>query len=153
MFAGQSIKNAHIKYKHSKKLKGKICPYCSKAFDYQPSFEAHVARHTDDRQYSCEECGKAFLTKKHLYVHKRGHTLPSACELCPKAFQFNALLEDHIRKVHEGLELTCRWGCGWKSITKGLVTKHETKNCSLNPIPGTPYVKRGHNVRFICQVY
>jgi len=146
MFATQNLKNNHTKVKHVK-AKDKVCPYCGEAFEHPTTFEAHVKRHTDDRQYSCETCGKAFLIEVHLKNHIKRHILPIRCELCTKGFTRNSYLQDHIRKVHEGLEVTCRWGCGWKSMTKELVTKHETRRCGLNPVPGTPYVRPGHRSR------
>ena len=56
MFSLDCHKNLHMNNVHIKK-KDKICPHCGEAFFKRSAFDVHVARHTDDRQCVCNECG------------------------------------------------------------------------------------------------
>jgi len=146
MFTKVSYHLAHVKSKHLK-IKDKNCPHCGEAFFLYSTFQKHVRRHTDDRPFSCEECGKAYFSERDLVVHKRHHhDQPFPCDLCEKKCPSNAKLQDHKRKIHDGIELNCRFGCGWKSMSKWMITRHE-KGCDLNPVPNTPFVKRGKQTR------
>ena len=83
--------------------------------------------------------------------HERVHTkekpgMCDHCDLCGKKLPSNAKLLDHMRKIHDGIELSCRFGCGWKSMSKSMITLHE-KKCDLNPVPNTPFLKQGKLTR------
>ena len=84
-FTSKGLLNAHIKHVH-KKEKDKICPHCAEAFFLQESYQIHVLRHNDDRQFPCEVCGKSFFTKRDLKRHIMSHTLPYHCDQCEKKF-------------------------------------------------------------------
>ena len=113
MFVSKSCMNAHISKTHTKEKK-LICPHCSECFHVYKTYKAHVLRHSDSRQHSCEECGKAFLLKTHLKNHMNSHTLPFKCDQCDVRKGSLGNLKNHIRKVHDGVLVTCRHGCGWQ---------------------------------------
>ena len=136
-FSLKSFMNAHIKSVHQKE-KDKICSHCGEAFFYGASFKVHVLRHTDNRQFPCEVCGKSFLTKRDILSHMGSHTLPYKCEKCEQFYATQPGLKEHIKMKHEGIKHECRFSCGYKNWYKRQCMNHE-KTCSLNPVPGAPY--------------
>lgn len=47
------------------------CPVCERAFPNQWAIRRHMKSHTDERQYRCHVCGRAFRLKHHLKNHCR----------------------------------------------------------------------------------
>ena len=137
MFSNKFTLRHHINIVHIKK-KDKICPHCGEAFMIGQSFQAHVLRHTNDRQFPCEVCGKAFLLQKHLDKHMNTHTMPYKCDQCDKSFGSKFLLNDHVKMKHDGIKHECRFNCGWNAWFRRQCLNHE-KTCRLNPVPGAPY--------------
>ena len=130
---------AHIKKTHQK-IKNQICPHCGEAFEaYSVAFKAHVNRHTENRQFGCETCGKSFLVEGHLKSHKKLHTLPYFCDKCDSRFGSTLALKEHTRIVHDQQEILCRHGCGYSSWTTAGRNRHEKSYCKLNPLPNAPY--------------
>ncbi|XP_078099903.1 uncharacterized protein LOC144512829 [Sander vitreus] len=58
---------------------------------------------TDEKAFSCCECGKRFYTSINLKRHVRSHTgeKPFSCSVCKKAFKGSGKLEAHMR-MHTG---------------------------------------------------
>ena len=137
MFSLMCHKNAHIKSVHIK-AKNKICPHCGQGFAGKHQYEAHVNRHTDTRENPCELCGKAFLHETHLRMHMKTHTLPYQCDQCETRVSSGSLLQEHVRKVHEGIHLNCRFGCSWQGLDRRNLARHEA-SCKHNPIPNAPF--------------
>ena len=137
MFANKATLKHHTEQVHIKE-KDKICPLCGEYFFALISFKAHVLRHTNDRQFSCKVCAKAFLQDKDLERHMGTHTLPFSCDQCAFKFSTNSLLKDHVKMKHRGMKRSCRFGCGWDAWQSWTCSKHE-KSCLLNPLPGAPY--------------
>jgi len=137
MFSLQCHKNSHIRMVHIKK-KDKICPHCGEGFSDKDTFEAHVNRHLDYRPHSCDMCGKTFLIERDLNTHMKTHTLPYQCDQCEVRVGSSEQLKDHIRRVHEGVQLECRFSCGWQGWDRRNLARHEAA-CKSNPIPNAPY--------------
>ena len=135
-FSKTCFLNAHIRSAHIRK-KDKQCPFCEKEFYDTNTFKCHVNRHTDNRQFSCETCGKAFLTDRDLKKHFAVHLLPHKCHLCEKKYSTNGLLEDHIRK-HAGIKLECRHTCGHSYMDRRGRERHE-RTCNNNPQRGVSW--------------
>ena len=129
--------NAHIRSVHQRE-KDKICSHCGEAFFLAESFKIHVLRHTDNRQFPCDVCGKCFLTKRDIENHRGSHTLPYKCDKCEKCYATKPALNDHIKMKHEGRKHECRFSCGYANWYKRQCMNDE-KTCSLNPVPGAPY--------------
>jgi KRAB domain-containing zinc finger protein len=100
MFARECDKKVHDRSTHIKK-KDKLCPHCGEAFFFQISFEAHVKRHTDDRQFACDVCGKAFLLQRDLNTHILSHSKSFECDQCGKTFGRKTILREHMKSMHE----------------------------------------------------
>ena len=118
MFTSESCKNEHISKRHTKEKK-LICPHCGEGFHLYNSFNAHVLRHTDSRQHPCEECGKSYFLDRVLKTHMKTHTLPYKCDQCDVRKGTLSDLKNHIRKIHDGLFVSCRHGCGWETVEVG----------------------------------
>ncbi|GAB1303422.1 Zinc finger protein 997 [Apodemus speciosus] len=67
------------------------------------SHERHVRRHSEEKPYECNHCGKAFASSSLLQRHKRTHTgeKPYECNQCGKAFAQYSTLQYH-KKTHTG---------------------------------------------------
>ena len=137
MFALMSAKTAHVKMVHLGK-KVTLCPLCGEGFTDKCTFEAHVNRHTNNRQFACETCGKAFLIQRDLVNHIKTHTRPYHCDQCEESFGSTMVMKDHIRRVHECIQIECRYGCGWQSWDRRNMHRHEV-SCKCNPVPNAPY--------------
>ena len=113
-FVLQSLLMVHFNHIHQKLRKMSTCPHCSEEFEaYSSAFKAHVNRHTDNRQFACETCGKSFLVERHLKEHMKRHTLSYFCDKCKLRLGSTNLLRRHTRIVHEQIQIQCRHGCGW----------------------------------------
>ncbi|XP_004999425.2 zinc finger protein 891 [Cavia porcellus] len=79
------------------------CNQCGKACRRISNFILHKKSHTGEKQYECKECGKIFGDSSTLRRHERTHTgeKPYECNLCGKAFSQKTTLKAHMR-THTG---------------------------------------------------
>jgi len=64
-----------------------------------------ITKHTADRPWKCEECGKTFKVKRALTVHKaqshtEGHKTGRTCEFCKKTFGSSTNYYTHRKNLH-----------------------------------------------------
>ena len=137
MFTFKSDLKLHIRQVHTK-TKDKICPDCGEAFFLSETFNIHLLRHNDDRQFPCEVCGKSFFSKRDIKQHIKSHTMPYKCDKCDKIFGSKPALNEHWQLIHDGIKHECRFNCGMKAWYRRQCSNHE-KTCNLNPVPGAPY--------------
>ena len=136
MFTFKGDLKGHVRQVHTK-TKDKICPNCGEAFRLNETFKIHLLRHTGDRQFPCEVCGKSFFTERDIKQHVKIHTMPYKCDKCDKTFGSKNALNEHQLK-HIGIKYECRFNCGMQAWYRRQRSNHEW-NCSLNPVPGAPY--------------
>ncbi|XP_061840405.1 E3 ubiquitin-protein ligase ZFP91-like [Nerophis lumbriciformis] len=122
----------HIKYQHLLKKKY-VCPhpYCGTLFRLQRQLFRHAKQHTDQRDYVCEFCTRAFKNAYNLAVHRMIHTgeKPIQCEICGFTCRQKASLNWHMKK-HDGdasYQFPCSI-CGKKFEKKDSVAAHKAKS-------------------------
>lgn len=59
----------HVESVHEK-LRKYVCPICDKAFFDRGKLNFHQHKHSEVRNFHCEECGRSFKTKSDLYQVK-----------------------------------------------------------------------------------
>ncbi|XP_029786885.1 zinc finger protein 92 homolog [Suricata suricatta] len=89
------------------------CQQCGKAFAHSSNLIEHRVIHSGERPHACGQHGKAFMHSSNLIEHQRTHSgeRPYACGQCLKAFKGVSQLIHHQR-VHSGEKpFACR-ECG-----------------------------------------
>nr|XP_045374373.1 histone-lysine N-methyltransferase PRDM16 [Camelus bactrianus] len=78
------------------------------------SLEQHMVVHTEEREYKCDQCPKAFNWKSNLIRHQMSHDSGKRfeCENCVKVFTDPSNLQRHIRSQHVGARAHACPDCG-----------------------------------------
>ena len=79
-----------------------VCEVCGKSFKNRTVAERHRYVHSSVKPMSCEFCGKGFTNRYNLKGHLRTHTgeKPFKCDACDAAFTHNVSLKTHKRSAH-----------------------------------------------------
>jgi len=98
-----------IKYvtKDSDTTKCWECGICGKEFKHQYTLVRHLPVHTDERNFQCDQCDKAFRQLSTLTQHKASKhstSKPYVCEICTKSFCRVSILINH-KKTHANEKL------------------------------------------------
>lgn len=114
----------------SEKKKNASCPICNLVF-LESSLRVHMRQHTSPKQYGCIVCGKRFLTKWNLHLHRWTHasrmSKPFKCTLCKGAFIRHSDLQNHIRTHYGNKPFTCNH-CGRQFNQKQNWQRHEKEH-------------------------
>ncbi|KAJ2939988.1 hypothetical protein O0L34_g6697 [Tuta absoluta] len=78
------------------------CFACQKQFSLSYYLRLHVRSHTDEKPYTCPECGQSFITASKLGRHtKRIHlAIRFQCRICYRFFSRFDILTKHFDKKH-----------------------------------------------------
>ncbi|KAB7498104.1 Zinc finger protein 26 [Armadillidium nasatum] len=79
------------------------CPYCDYQSPIKGSIKRHVQfKHTKEKPFPCDVCGKRFVQRSDLSNHQRVHTgeKPYECSVCSQRFRFSCNLASHRLSVH-----------------------------------------------------
>ncbi|XP_005179367.1 transcription factor grauzone [Musca domestica] len=100
VFVGKSFADivGHFKVCHPKTRPYIMC--CDKKFTKRFYVAQHALKHEDPNCFKCNECNKSFTTTCGLRTHNLNYHAPEeertyACDLCPKKFARQNLLELH----------------------------------------------------------
>lgn len=92
----------HVKRKHMEH--GHDCHSCDMKFVTAAALNDHfIARHTDERRFTCEfnGCGKTFKWRSSFKSHRRVHAKDKyECSVCLKQFSFKGNLRNHLKTIH-----------------------------------------------------
>lgn len=77
------------------------------------------------KDYTCDICGKGFVTKQGLQQHKYTHREANyQCNLCEARFKLAYALKKHVRAVHENEKTHGCPICGTMFQRKGNMVDH-----------------------------
>lgn len=91
----------------------------------------------ESKVYECEECGKRFSYRSHLFRHNRVHSgeKPYECVECLKQFSESSNLKTHMKRIHaQQRDFFCEH-CGKKFAVNGDLTKHVRVHTREKPFP------------------
>ncbi|KAL5285737.1 hypothetical protein ACFFRR_007425 [Megaselia abdita] len=116
----------HIRKKHTNQKIFK-CDKCGKDFMLNVELKKHYRIHTGQKPYSCRHCDKKFSDFSIRARHERIHTgeRPYKCESCEKSFSYVHVLNTHVMNVHRKEKNFKCEKCGIGFTRKNYLTRHE----------------------------
>lgn len=109
------------------------CVKCSAEFNYFKLLNQHMSEHYG--RYICSLCGRTFLNKSNLRVHRYRHVLGDfQCRYCSKKFSTKVRSQQHERVVHQlnGKAHRCGY-CKERFMDAVAKYKHETQKHGALP--------------------
>lgn len=108
----------------------KVCRTLNSLCDHKRVHHSSESR----RRYTCEMCGKSFLSKGTLKTHIMTHNkiTPYQCRLCDKAFKFPNLLRRHV-DTHSGVKRFKCDQCGRAFRLQAQVKNHQIVHTDAMP--------------------
>lgn len=99
---GSDIISFHERKEYEEDEKDYSCEQCGKRFLYESSLKTHLSCHTGEKPHVCSYCAKTFRLRKDMIIHERIHTgeRPYSCHICGKSCYDSSNLRKH-EKCHE----------------------------------------------------
>ncbi|XP_031621830.1 zinc finger protein 16-like [Contarinia nasturtii] len=107
------------------------CYICMKTFSRPNGIIKHLKTHTQERNYTCFQCGSQFSRSDHLNRHMLIHEDPKfKCDICDMVFRRSDKLLSHRRKHPETMNYTCE-NCGLGFMELNSVKTHVNFHCKV----------------------
>ncbi|KAH8291592.1 hypothetical protein KR018_003032, partial [Drosophila ironensis] len=151
-------RNAHKQQEKLEELRQLICELCNRQYSTKNALGEHLKRHAQRKEYVCEHCGVAKVTRTELLTHLRTHN-PTwerfKCEQCPQLFRHKSAISRHVRVVHEGQRRFKCGHCEKRFGTHASQLRHEQRHAQEEAAGEAPPADEGDKggagvVQFAC---
>ena len=135
--------------RNTQEEKGYACTICGRKLNRSADTEVqrHLATHTADRDFKCDECGSEFSRVQELSRHKKIHTgyCPFRCNFCKAGFKAKMALRAHNSSIHNSQTTVVFESDVWSFDCKQCDTKFLTstafgKHMKLLHGVGKPFI-------------
>ena len=119
-----------------------VCKICDIDQESHERLIKHNKKYHENKSYfTCNDCGKGFITSDGYRRHMEGHSLSKRLKCtfpdCTKTFTSTLTRKAHFKNVHmvKGPRIPCKFkdeGCTKDFSTKGIMQEHSFK-CTKNP--------------------
>lgn len=89
----------HVRSVHFPPQRDFGCPFCEWQFKTSYELKRHMVRHTGERNFHCNVCGKSFPRNRALTSHLKTHE-EFCCKWCAAVFKQRTQLIAHVRTNH-----------------------------------------------------
>lgn len=122
----------HCKTVHNTKvIQPYPCSHCDRQFPAWGLLVVHERKHTGERPYSCDVCGKEnFISQTSLRRHKLMHLKVYNCKECGRDFNCDSALKAHIRCKHTDEKPYLCNVCGRSFSLSAILMAHMTSHSS-----------------------
>lgn len=131
-FSGREELRNHCKTIHNTKvIQPYPCSHCDRQFPAWGLLVIHERKHTGEKPYSCDVCGKQnFISQTSLRRHKLMHLKVYSCQECGRDFNCDSALKAHIRCKHTNEKPFLCNICGRSFSLSAILVAHMTSHSS-----------------------
>ncbi|XP_045168657.2 zinc finger and BTB domain-containing protein 24-like isoform X2 [Mercenaria mercenaria] len=113
------------------------CDQCDNVYNCKFKLRTHKKQvHTEEKKFTCDECGKSFKAWPYLKQHRQIHIKERniLCPVCPMKFKYAAVLKVHLKTHSDQKPHNCEQ-CGKKFKRADLLTTHKKYHMEEKPFP------------------
>ncbi|XP_045530175.1 zinc finger protein draculin-like isoform X4 [Pieris brassicae] len=103
-FKTSGQRSVHVRREHFPQQRNYNCDYCEWHFKTNYELKRHMVKHSGEKKFACEVCGKCFQRIRGLKTHLKVHN-ELCCRLCGEMFVRKQALIAHISGHHPDSEL------------------------------------------------